>query len=75
MNNPDEERVLKVPKFKHDILASVRSQCMGLWQGIACQRKLIYVMKLKLSSETLRPIFLLNLWIFKFMQFDFEELL
>ena len=48
----NEERVLKVPKFKHDILASVHLQCMDLWHGIACQRKLGYVMKLKHSSET-----------------------
>ena len=32
--------------------ASVYSQCMGLWHGMACQRKLGYVMKLKHSSET-----------------------
>ena len=48
----NEERVLKVPKFKHDTLASVHSQCMGLWHGTACQRKLGYAMKLKHSSET-----------------------
>ena len=30
--------------------ASVRSQCMGLRHGIACQRKLGYVMKLKHSN-------------------------
>ena len=29
----------------------IRSECMGLWHGIACQRKLGYVMKLKHSSE------------------------
>ena len=32
--------------------ANVHSQCMRLWHGIACQRKLGYVMKLKYSSET-----------------------
>ena len=34
------------------LLASVHSQCMGLWHGIACKRKLGYVMKLKHWSET-----------------------
>ena len=49
----NEERVLKVPKFKHDTFGTrVYSQCMGLWHGIAFQGKLGYVMKLKHSSET-----------------------
>ena len=51
--------------------ASVRSQYMGLWHGIVCQRKLGYAMKLKHSSK----IFLLNLWMILLLQFDFENFL
>ena len=68
----NEECALKVPKFKHDTFGK---HALGLWHGSTCQRKLGRVTKLKHSSETLRLIFLLNLWMSLLLQFDFAELL
>ena len=57
----NEERVLKVINSSMILSSSVHSKFMGIWHGIACWRKLGYVMKLKHSNETLRLIFLLKL--------------
>ena len=54
----NEARVLKVPKVKHDTSASVQTQLVGLFYGIACQRKLGYAMESKHSIEAQRLIFL-----------------
>ena len=48
----NEERVLRFQNSSMILSASVHSQCMDLWHGIVCQRKLDYVLKLKHSSET-----------------------
>ena len=47
-----EECALKIPNSSMILSASVHSQCMVLFHGIACQRKLGYVIKLKHSSTS-----------------------
>ena len=53
--------------------ASMQSQYVSPWHGIASQRKLDYAMKSEHSSETWRLILLSNLWMSLLLRFNLKN--